>query len=196
MIEYCLVDVFVPSFAVTVNVEVVFEPTASAVPENVPLEFKVNPVGIEPEVTEKVTVSPSSSEAVMEVRFDPALSISLNVPKEPLATPNTGEASIFKASAKLPAKFDEVLITWISKGSFALETVFGTCAVTCVELFLVTVGEEISVPFTSINFTFTDVPKFTPVIVILAGKFELSKSVGEILVTVGAESMDLKEVPS
>ena len=56
---------------------------------------------------------------------------------------------------KLPAKFDEVLITWISKGSFALETVFGTCAVTCVSLFLVTVGEEISVPFTSINFTFT-----------------------------------------
>ena len=111
MIEYCLVDVFVPSFAVTVNVEVVFEPTASAVPENVPSEFKVNPEGIEPEVTEKVTVSPSSSEAVIEVKFDPALATSFNVPKEPLATPNTGAASIFKASAKLPAKFDEVLIT-------------------------------------------------------------------------------------
>ena len=65
-----------------VNVDVVFEPTAFAVPENVPLEFKVNPAGIEPEVTEKVTVSPSSSEAVIEVKFDPALAVSFNVPKE------------------------------------------------------------------------------------------------------------------
>ena len=98
-------------------------------PEKVPFEFNVIPVGSEPEVTEKVTVSPSSSVAVIVVKFEPALSALVKVPKEPEATPNTGEASIFNASPKVPAKLEEPLITLISKGSLALVIVDGTCAV-------------------------------------------------------------------
>ena len=58
---YCLVDVLVPSLAVTTNVDVVLEETPPALPEKVPLELKVIPLGTEPDVTEKVILSPSSS---------------------------------------------------------------------------------------------------------------------------------------
>ena len=116
VIVYCLVDVFVPSLAVTVNVEVVFELTALAVPEKVPFEFNVIPVGSEPEVTENVIVSPSSSVAVIVVRFELALPVSVSVPTEPEATPNTGEASTLKASSNVLER-PETLVSLTSKGS-------------------------------------------------------------------------------
>ena len=47
---YCLVDVFVPSLAVTTNVDVVVPETPPALPEKVPLELKVIPLGREPDV--------------------------------------------------------------------------------------------------------------------------------------------------
>ena len=47
---YSLVDVFVPSLAVTTNVDVVLPETPPALPEKVPLEFKVIPLGREPDV--------------------------------------------------------------------------------------------------------------------------------------------------
>ena len=100
-IVYCLVDVFVPSDAVTVNVDVVFEVTVFAVPDQVPFELKVNPAGIDPAVTENVTVSLSSSVAVTAVKLDAALFAFSKVPKDPAATPKTGAASILKAVAKL-----------------------------------------------------------------------------------------------
>jgi hypothetical protein len=92
--------VFVPSEAVTVKLEVVSDPTAFAVPENVPFELNVNPPGIDPEVTEKVMLSPSSSEAATVVKFDAALSKSNKVPSEPAATLKAGAASILKAAPK------------------------------------------------------------------------------------------------
>ena len=86
---YCLVAVSEPSVAVTVKVDVVSEATALAVPEKVPLEFKVIPEGNEPVVTETVGVL-SSSENEIAVKFDDALSLSVNVPKEPEAVAKTG----------------------------------------------------------------------------------------------------------
>ena len=81
-----------------------FEPTDVAVPDQVPLELKVNPDGIEPDVTENVTVLPSLSVAVTAVKFDDALSSYASVPSEPAATLNTGIAFILKASASVFAK--------------------------------------------------------------------------------------------
>ena len=92
---------FVPSDAVIVKLETVSDPTASAVPDQVPSELKVKPAGIDPDVTEKVMVSPSSSEAVTAVKFDAALSISDKDPSDPDATLNSGAASILKAAPKL-----------------------------------------------------------------------------------------------
>jgi hypothetical protein len=110
---YCLVDVFVPSLACTVNVETVFVPTLLALPEKEPLELKVNPAGIEPDEIEKVILSPSSSVAVTWVRLEPASPPNI-VPKEPEATEKAGAASILKASAKVFAKFDELFVTLTS----------------------------------------------------------------------------------
>ena len=88
------------------------EPTALAVPENVPFEFKVNPVGIEPLVTETVGVL-SSSENEIAVKLDPALFACCSVPKEPDAVENTGVSLIVKPLASVPFKLEE-FITFIA----------------------------------------------------------------------------------
>ena len=100
------------SVAVTVKVDVVFETTAVAVPEKVPLEFKVNPAGIEPVVTETVGVL-SSSENEIGVKFDDALFASTNVPKEPEAVENTGVSLIDNVSASVEVK-PETFVSLIS----------------------------------------------------------------------------------
>ena len=116
---YCLVDVFVPSLAVTTNVDVVLPETPLALPEKVPLELKVIPLGREPDVIEKVIVSPSSSVAVTAVRLEAESPLD-RVPKEPAATPNSGAASILKAFDNSPDKLEDVFVTLTLKGSFAL----------------------------------------------------------------------------
>ena len=65
-------------------------------PEKVPLELKVIPPGTEPDVIEKVILSPSSSVAVTVVRLEAEPPLT-RVPKLPAATPNAGAASILKA---------------------------------------------------------------------------------------------------
>ena len=59
-------------------------------PDQVPLELNVIPVGNVPAVWEKVIASFSSSVAVTLVKFEADLSLSGKLPKEPLATLNTG----------------------------------------------------------------------------------------------------------
>jgi hypothetical protein len=62
-----LVAVWFVVAADTVNVDVVFEPTAEAVPVISPVdEFKERPDGKEPDVIEYVIVSPSTSVAAAE----------------------------------------------------------------------------------------------------------------------------------
>ena len=70
-----------------------FEVSAFAVPEKVPSELNVIPVGKVPEILEKVIVSPSVSVAVTEVKLEDALSELAKVPSEPLATSNVGAES-------------------------------------------------------------------------------------------------------
>ena len=185
---YCLVDVFVPSLAVTTNVDVVLEATPPALPEKVPLELKVIPLGTEPDVTEKVILSPSSSVAVTVVRLEAEPPLD-RVPKVPAATPNAGAASMLKAFANSPDKLEAVFVTLTLKGSFALVNEFGTCAVICVALFLVTEPAEVSIPLDPINFTDTAERKLVPVITILDGKAELSKLVGFTELTPGGASI-------
>ena len=72
---------------------VVFEVSASAVPDQVPLEFKVIPVGNVTAVLVKAIVSPSASVPVIVVRLDAALPVFAKVPKVPLATLNVGAES-------------------------------------------------------------------------------------------------------
>ena len=67
-----------------------FEVSAFAVPEKVPLELNVIPVGSVPDNFEKVILSPSTSVAVTVVKFEDALLLSAKVPSVPLATPNVG----------------------------------------------------------------------------------------------------------
>ena len=107
---YCLVDVFVPSLAVTTNVDVELELTPPTLPEKVPLELRVIPLGREPDVTEKVILSPSSSVAVIVVRLEAEPPLT-RVPKVPAATPNAGAASILKAFANSPDKLEDVFVT-------------------------------------------------------------------------------------
>ena len=185
---YCLVDVFVPSLAVTTNVDVVLEETPPALPEKVPLEFKVIPLGREPDVTEKEILSPSSSVAVTVVIPEEAPPLT-RVPKVPAATPNAGAASILKASANSPDKLEDVFVTWTLKGSFALVKEFGTCAVICVALFLVTEPAAVSIPLDPINLTDTAERKLVPVMTMLDGKAELSKLVGFTELTPGGVSI-------
>ena len=70
------------------------EVSAFAVPERVPLEFNVIPVGSVPDNLENVIVSPSASVAVIVVKLDDCLATSFKVPIEPLATLKLGEVSI------------------------------------------------------------------------------------------------------
>ena len=179
---------FVPSLAVTTNVDVVLEETPPALPEKVPLELKVIPLGREPDVTEKEMLSPSSSVAVTVVRLEAEAPLT-RVPKVPAATPNAGAASILKASANSPDKLEDVFVTLTLKGSFALVNEFGTCAVICVPLSLVTEPAEVSIPLDPINFTDTAERKLAPVITILEGKAELSKLVGLTDLTFGGVSI-------
>jgi len=87
----------------------VSEATGLAVPEKVPLEFNVTPLGSEPLVTESVGVL-SSSEKLIDVRFDDALPLSASVPKEPEAVANTGVSLIDNASASVAAKLELFII--------------------------------------------------------------------------------------
>ena len=109
VIVYCLVAVSEPSVAVTVKVDVEFELTAFAVPEKVPLEFNVTPLGSEPLVTESVGVL-SSSENEIAVKFDVALPLSAKVPKEPDEVENTGVSLIANAFSNVVSKLERFVI--------------------------------------------------------------------------------------
>ena len=129
----------------TVNVEVVVEPTALAEPEKVPSELKVKPPGIEPDVTAKVILSPSASVAATVVKLLPALSASCRIPKEPEATVNVGALSTFIWSLKVEPKLELLFITFTSYGSFAFaNSLLAITAVIEVELFTVSHNITIS----------------------------------------------------
>jgi hypothetical protein len=76
----------------------VFELSVLAVPDQVPLEFKVIPVGIVPEVLVKVILSPSGSVAVIVVKPDDALFVlpvgSFVFERDPLVVQSLFEQSV------------------------------------------------------------------------------------------------------
>ena len=115
----CLVDVNDAVAAETVNVDVVFEPTADAVPSIAPVdEFKERPAGKEPAVIEYVIVSPSGSVAAADESVYVERLASVIVPKEPAAVVKTGVASTDKQPSNCANNPDR-FVTLISYGSCA-----------------------------------------------------------------------------
>ena len=92
-----LVCVWAVVAAETVNVDVVFEPTADAVPVIAPVDELIErPVGKAPDVIEYVIVSPSTSVAAAEESVQLDRLPSGIVPNVPDAVAKTGLASTTK----------------------------------------------------------------------------------------------------
>ena len=96
VIVNCLVVVDAAVAAETVNVDVVFETTADAVPVIAAVdEFKERPGGKEPAVIEYVIVFPSASVAVAGESVYEERAVSPIVPNVPAAVAKTGTESKF-----------------------------------------------------------------------------------------------------
>jgi hypothetical protein len=155
--------------AVTVNVDVVFEATAEAVPENAAVdEEKESPAGNEPDVIEYVIVSLSLSVAAAEERVYDDLAASPIVPNDPEAVLKNGLVSTDIQESNTLLK-PEALVTLTLYGSFAFtKELYGTVIVRDDALLNVVVEGDILLPEVANNKTTDEDVNKVPVITIEA----------------------------